>query len=61
LPPESYTVKTAAQQKSRSLSEVAAIHKQNRSTERRQLEHFAAVVEGRHFTWAADLLLTSSG
>jgi len=28
--------------------------------ERRQLEHFAAVVEGRHFTWAADLLLRSS-
>jgi len=60
LPPESYTVKTAAQEKSRP-SEVAAIHKQNRSTERRQLGHFAAVVEARHFTWAADLLLTSSG
>ena len=28
--------------------------------ERRQLEHFAAVVEGRHLTWAADLLLRLS-
>jgi len=61
LPPEPYTVKTSARQKSRSLPEVAVIHKQNRSMERRQLEHFAAVVEARHFTWAADLLLTSSG